>query len=156
MRTTGHEPKAARGAAGLALALSGCGWLPVSPQGPIPVRSIAAVEPSPHAPLGILLPGAADDRGRLARTGIVEAVQGGMPQADVVLVGATQAYYREGRFVQRLYDEVIQPARDRGYSEIYLAGASLGGMGVVLYEREHPGELSGLVLLAPFMGDEPL
>ena len=29
-------------------------------------------------------------------------------------------------------------------------------MGTILYEHDHPGELAGLVLLAPFMGDAKL
>ena len=32
----------------------------------------------------------------------------------------------------------------------------MGGMGALLYEREHPGELTGLVLFAPFLGESKL
>src|SRR3990172_6355715 len=48
------------------------------------------------------------------------------------------------------------PHRSRGYREIWLAGASMGGVGVTLYEHEHPGELTGLLLMAPYMGDGTL
>jgi pimeloyl-ACP methyl ester carboxylesterase len=59
----------------------------------------------------------------------------------------------DGRLVARLHDQIVAPARERGYREIWLAGASMGGVGVTLYEHEHPGELSGLLLLAPYMGE---
>jgi pimeloyl-ACP methyl ester carboxylesterase len=136
-----------------AAALGGC-WFKLNAAGPIPIQSFVAPESSAHAPVVLVLPGAADSLAGLRDTGIVEAVQKGMPRADVILVGATLKYYKDGGFAQRLHDEVIQPQRDRGYDQIYLAGASLGGMGAVLYERMYPGELTGLLLLAPFMGDD--
>jgi len=137
-----------------AAGLHGC-WYKVAATSPyLPVQSFVAPEPGGHAPLVVVLPGAADSLADLRDSGIVDAVQKGMPHADVLLVGATPRDYKAGRFAQRLHDEVIQAARDRGYGEIYLAGASLGGMGAVLYERHFPGELTGLILLAPFMGDD--
>ena len=33
-----------------------------------------------------------------------------------------------------------------------MVGISLGGFGALLYAREHPGDIHGLVLLAPFLG----
>ena len=57
--------------------------------------------------------------------------------------------------MQRLHDQVVEPARQRGYREIYLAGASMGGMGAI-FEREHPGELAGLILMAPYIGEPEL
>ena len=51
---------------------------------------------------------------------------------------------------------MIAPARARGYAGVWLAGASMGGMGTLLYERSRPGELDGLVLLAPYLGDRGL
>jgi pimeloyl-ACP methyl ester carboxylesterase len=136
-----------------AVPLHGC-WIKIEAAGPIPIQSFIAPEASREPPLVLVLPGAADSLAGLRDSGIVEAIQKSLPHADLILVGATMKYYKEGRFAQRLHDEVIQPARDRGYRHVYLAGASLGGMGTVLYERMYPGELTGLVLLAPFMGDQ--
>ena len=75
-----------------------------------------------------------------------------MPDADVVLTGISLAYYMEGRMPQRLHEEIILPARERGYKEIWLVGASMGGMGALMYDRQYPGDATGLVLLAPFLG----
>src|SRR5207249_3519902 len=78
------------------------------------------------------------------------------PAPDVVLVGATFNYYRTGLLVPRLHEQVIQPARAQGYKEIWLIGGSMGGMGVLLYEYQHPGELTGLILMSPYLGSDSL
>lgn len=118
----------------------------------MPTELIAA--PQPARALVVVLPGRADDLAGLRASGIVEAVQDARPDADVLLAGATLPYYFEGRLIERLH-ALIAPARQR-YAEIWLIGASMGGMGVLLYEREHPRELDGLVLFAPYMGSEKL
>jgi pimeloyl-ACP methyl ester carboxylesterase len=104
----------------------------------------------------IVLPGRGDDLGDLEKTGIAAAVQKGWPAADVLLAGVTFGYYADGGMPKRLHDEVVVPALRRGYQEIWLAGASMGGMGALLYERMYPGEVTGLVLLAPYMGEPEL
>jgi len=118
----------------------------------IPVETIAARSAGDGRRMVIVLPGRGDDLAGLKATGIAAVVQEQLPDAEVVLAGLTFAYYTEGRSVQRLHEEIVLPARGRGRSEIYLAGASMGGMGVLLYEREYPGQLSGLILMAPYMG----
>jgi pimeloyl-ACP methyl ester carboxylesterase len=74
----------------------------------------------------------------------------------VVLTSATWAYYRDGRVVSRLREEIVGPALEKGYRRIWLAGASMGGMGALLYEREYPGEVTGIALFAPFLGSDQL
>jgi pimeloyl-ACP methyl ester carboxylesterase len=74
----------------------------------------------------------------------------------VILADATFAYYREGNLIERLHDEVVAPALRAGYRKVWLTGASLGGMGALLYEQQHPGEMAGIVLFAPFLGDRSL
>jgi pimeloyl-ACP methyl ester carboxylesterase len=74
----------------------------------------------------------------------------------VLLASATFDYYNKGNLVERLHDEVVAPALRAGYKRVWLAGASLGGMGALLYEHEHPGAVTGIVLFAPFLGDRSL
>jgi pimeloyl-ACP methyl ester carboxylesterase len=106
--------------------------------------------------LVVVLPGRWDDVPVMSESGIARAIGEAWPEADVLLAGATLAYYLDGGLAPRLHTEVIAPARERGYRQIWLAGASMGGMGTLLYERQFPGELDGLVLLAPFLGDRGL
>ena len=131
--------------------LPGCASLG-KPDGPIPWKLIPAPRPGTSPVLVVVLPGRADDLDDLAKTGMTETVQKAWPEADVLLAGATLPYYAEGHVQQRLHDEVIVPARARGYREIWLTGASMGGMGALLYERAYPHDVTGVVLYAPFMG----
>lgn len=143
------------GSALAALALAGC--ITIGDSG-VPIRSIAIAAPQPAAErtLVIVLPGMGGDAQDLRDHGIAAAIHAAWPEADVLLTSATFAYYRDGRLVARLHEEIVAPARSRGYRRIWLAGASLGGMGALLYEREHPGSVSGLVLFSPFLGDTRL
>jgi hypothetical protein len=114
-----------------------------------------------HAPakprrLVVVLPGRADDLHDLQESAIAQAVQSAWPDADVVLTGLALGYYLQGRAAQRLHDEVVVPARRRGYAQVWLVGASLGGMGAVLYDRSYPDRVDGIVLLAPYLGNSRL
>jgi hypothetical protein len=105
----------------------------------------------------LLIPGRADDLDAMRRSGMPEAIHAAWPDADVLLAEVTLGYYMQGRAAERLHDEVIAPARERGgYREVWLAGASMGGMGVLMYDQRYPGEMDGLVLLAPYLGDAKL
>lgn len=133
------------------LGLAAC-LAPGRPAAVMPTQQVPASAPARM--LVVVLPGRADDLAGLRASGIVEAIQRGRPDADVLLAGATLPYYFEGRLIERL-DALIEPARAR-YREVWMVGASLGGLGALLYEREHPGRLDGLLLLAPYMGRNAL
>ncbi|HEY7674026.1 MAG TPA: alpha/beta hydrolase-fold protein [Burkholderiales bacterium] len=119
---------------------------------PIGTVSVPALRPSSERTLIVVLPGLGDDAKDLKNRGVADAIHDAWPEADVLLASATLAYYRDGRLVSRLHDEIVEQARRQAYGRLWLAGASLGGMGALLYEREHPGEVAGIVLLAPYLG----
>jgi pimeloyl-ACP methyl ester carboxylesterase len=123
------------------------------PTQPIPTETIAAKQPATR--LVVVLPGRADNLRRLRDSGMAEAIQSVWADADVTYAEVTLDYYRQGNAPQRLHDEVIAPARAR-YRSVWLAGASLGGMGTLLYDAHYPKDVDGMVLLAPYVGDRPL
>lgn len=139
--------------AAMAALLGGCTSL-----GPAhdPMATIGTLGTPPQAnpPLVIVLPGAGNDASSLQAHHVDISIHRAWPQADVLLANATMPYYIREVIVQRLQDDVIEPARVRGYAQIWLAGASVGGMGAMLYERVHPDQVTGLVLLAPWMGTD--
>ena len=51
---------------------------------------------------------------------------------------------------------MIDPARREGKDNIWLVGFSMGGLGSLLYLREHPEYIEGVCLIAPFLGDEEI
>jgi hypothetical protein len=104
----------------------------------------------------IVLPDKSDTLRELRSSGIVDAIQRGMPDADVVLLEFTQNDYLKTRGSLRVHEQIIQPAKARGYREFYLAGAGEGGMGVLSFERARPNAVQGLILMSPYMGDTAL
>lgn len=123
---------------------------------PIPTALINAPAAGPDRDLVIVLPGRGDDVATLQASGIAQAIQSARPDADVLLTGVSMAYYFQGRMPERLHDEVVVPMRERGYRKVILTGASMGGMGALLYDRRYPGDMDALVLLAPYLGDRKL
>ena len=106
---------------------------------PIATELLPAPRPSPLRTLVIVLPGRNDGgRGENER-GMAKAIHEAWPGADVLLASATYVYYRDGKVVERLHEDVVEPALRAGYRRVWLAGASMGGMGAMLYERAHPG-----------------
>jgi len=119
----------------------------------IRIETIAAQKAGTAKRMVIVWPGYGDDLAALKRSGIASVIQSKLPDAEVVLVELPLPYLMQGRGVRRLHEEIVSPAKQRGFRDIYFAGASMGGMGVLLYEREYPNEMRGLILMAPFMGD---
>src|SRR6478735_2365451 len=109
------------------------------PGKPIPTTFLPA--PQPARRLVVVLPGRGDGLKGLQRTGIAQAIQAQWPDADVVLSGLAIGYYLQGGAIQRLHDEIVMPARTRGYREISLVGASLGGLGAPLSDCGGPATL---------------
>ncbi|MGN2250030.1 alpha/beta hydrolase-fold protein [Frateuria sp. GZRe14] len=121
---------------------------------PIPTRWVPAAQP-PHR-LVVMLPGRGDDLQSLGKRGIAQTIHEQWPDADVILTGLTMPFYREGRAAERLHEEVLLPARVRHYDQVWLAGISLGGLGALMYDRAYPGEIDGMLLISPYLGDKPL
>lgn len=141
------------GTLALAALLSACAATG-DPSQPIPSRLMTGSGAQER--LVVVLPGRADSLQDLERAGIAQAVHEAWPDADVQLVALTLPYYLQGRAAERLRSEIIEPARRRGYREIWLAGASMGGMGSLLYDAYFPGDADGLFLLAPYLGERAI
>ena len=113
--------------------------------------------PRTQAPvLLVLLPGVHMTPDELQQQGFVSAVRQRGLAVDVVVAGTLLDHTRDGSVIRRLRNEVIAPARAQGYSRIWLAGISLGGYLALHYERSHPGELQGVLLIAPYLGKRTL
>jgi pimeloyl-ACP methyl ester carboxylesterase len=112
-------------------------------------------EPGKHGRcLFVFLPGRFDRASDFVRHGFISSAQGRIQGLDCVAVDATIGYYFDGSIANRLQREIIEPARSVGYREIWIIGVSMGGLGAFFHERAYPGEVTGLILLAPFLGDD--
>jgi pimeloyl-ACP methyl ester carboxylesterase len=137
-----------------ALGISGCSQKR-SPVAPIPVQYYASGN-SPSTTLLVLLPGIHDSIDKFEAHGFIEAIRQAEQPCNLVSVDAHYGYYDAGTLVERLHHDVILPAQQAGYADIKLVGISLGGYGALLYANRHTPEVSTLVLLAPFLGNDEL
>jgi pimeloyl-ACP methyl ester carboxylesterase len=134
----------------LAVVLAGCAGNRPSV---VPLRTLAQPQPcGPADTLLVLLPGSYSLPEDFIREGFVRAVREQGLAADVLLVDAHLGYYQDRSVITRLHADVVQPARARGYRQVWVAGISIGAVGAMLYADEHPQALDGVVLLAPFLG----
>ncbi|MDT4833277.1 hypothetical protein FQZ97_668740 [compost metagenome] len=104
----------------------------------------------------VLLPGAYSAPEEFVREGFIDALNENRLAVDTLRVDAHMGYYRNKTILDRLDRDVIAPARRQGYKAIWIAGISVGGFGGLLYAQTHPGDLAGLVVLAPYLGERVL
>ena len=138
----------------LSALLCGCaGMLPA----PTPMRSVdyAAVS-QPAKCLFVLLPGAGDRAETFEQRGFVQALRRDSLSIDVRASDATLGYYMRGTVLDRLAADVIEPEKTRGYQETWLVGPSMGGFGSLFYGRAHTANITGVLAIAPFLGDRAL
>jgi pimeloyl-ACP methyl ester carboxylesterase len=141
------------GAAALCVLLSGCaGMLPA----PTPMKSIDYAAASPAKCLFVLLPGAGDRAETFEQRGFVEALRSRSLSIDVRAADATIGYYMRGSVLDRLAADVLAPEKLRGYQETWLVGPSMGGFGSLFYGRAHTNDITGVLAIAPFLGDKDL
>lgn len=99
----------------------------------------------------VFLPGVFDYAEDFERFGFLQAVRQERLPIDMVAVDANLRYLQRDTLVERLHQDVVTPARQRGYRRIWLAGISLGGLSAMLYASRHT-DISGIIAIAPFMG----
>jgi len=136
-----------------ALAVAGC--VPEATT-PMATHSFTGEAAQSHRMLIVFLPGKGDGGERFLTEGFVDAVRKTGVPADMMAVDAHLGYYLERTLPTRLKEDVITPARGRGYRQIWLVGISLGGFGALWYDIEHPGDVAGIVVLAPYLGERDL
>jgi pimeloyl-ACP methyl ester carboxylesterase len=149
VRPPPRRRRAACGLAALALLLA----VSCVPRATVPIRTVS-LEQRPSKSLVVLLPGRFDEAEDFARRRFPAIAREAGGTFDIVAVDAHLGYYRDGAIAERLEEDVIRPARARGYERIWLAGISMGGLGAIIYGELHPGGLDGVFLIAPYLGPD--
>ncbi|MDB4985324.1 MAG: hypothetical protein JWN04_502 [Myxococcaceae bacterium] len=132
-------------------ALGGCSFLRPA-RTPMEQKAFHELGPEQAHGVIVLLPGFGDRPSAFDDHGFVAALSRHASAYDVVAADAHFGYYRKRTLLERLDHDVIAPLRARGYREIWLAGASLGGFGAIAYARTHPERVRGVMLFAPYLG----
>jgi pimeloyl-ACP methyl ester carboxylesterase len=131
----------------LALISFGC-----YPQTKIPIETIQydAQKVQGKRSLIIFLPGTGDSVTVFQKQGLIDTVRELELPIDMIAVDAHIGYYAHWSILARLKEDVIVPAKSRLYDQIWLVGDSLGAYGSISYAKQHPDEITGVVLLGPF------
>ncbi|MEN0036118.1 MAG: alpha/beta hydrolase-fold protein [Cellvibrio sp.] len=136
--------------------LSGCYYLQ-SPSTPMETVSYLSKngtdKNNSQRKLMVLLPGIGDGAEKFYQHGVVDMIQHKYPDMDVIAVNAHLKYYQARTITEQLRTDIIKPARDAGYQEIYLGGISLGGFGSLLYLRQYPEDIAKAFIMAPYLGE---
>ncbi len=109
-----------------------------------------------HKRLFVLLPGRDSVHEDFAKNGFMKKVRNRALDFDLVAVDAHLGYYMNKSLIGRLKEDVIDPAKKKGYTDIWLVGISMGSMASVFYLNNHPGDISGMLLLGPYLGEAKL
>jgi pimeloyl-ACP methyl ester carboxylesterase len=104
----------------------------------------------------VFLPGIADTARDFENHGFIADLRSHGVRADAVAVDAHYQYYARRDIVERLREDIIDPARTAGYEKIWLVGISLGGFGASLYAAQEGKKIAGMLLLSPYPGPDTL
>lgn len=137
--------------AGLLL-LSGCSFLRPATVPLATERDLVSCSAKADTLL-VFLPGASSTIDEFVREGFVQEVRQRRIAADIVMADAHMGYYNNRSVIARLEADVLVPARAAGYRAIWLVGISLGGFGALIHEEQQPGGVTGIVALAPYLGE---
>ena len=103
----------------------------------------------------VWLPGAYHTAQDFVDAGFAQAVSRRRVGLDLQFVDMEFNHLGDRTSLQRLRSEIVLPARAAGVP-IWLGGISLGGFFALDYAAVYPGELDGLCLLAPYLGNRRL
>ena len=127
-----------------------------STESPIPVK-IYNSNNGQTDELIIFLPGRGDDMGAFEHSGFIDTLhQSSRKAADSIVVDAHLGYYLDDSLPERIHQDVLLPFRQRGYKRFIIVGISLGGYGALWINHKYSNLISGMVLIAPYLGEKSL
>lgn len=123
-----------------------------------PLESLyySANELKPQKNLIIFLRGRGGSHKDFAAEGFVDSVLDRNLAYDMIAPNAHFGYYFGETLVERLKIDLIEPAKAKGYENIFLVGASMGGLGAIIYSRFYPDDVTGVYAISPFLGYEKI
>jgi len=127
-----------------------------SPSRPLPALAFGNPRVADARCLVVFLPGFLDGPDSYLDNGFPRELVRSGPPCDAVGVDPPFRYYSGGGVAELVYEDVLQPAIARGYDEIWLVGISMGGLGTLLTASQYSEHIDGIVLIAPFVGEEPV
>ncbi len=139
----------------LSLMAVGCSYFAREPLETLTYKSASEKE---HRHLIVFIRALYGNHETFEKEGFVAMVRAKGLHYDMVAPNAHLGYYFARNLDKRLKEDVIEPARAAGYTHIWLVGVSMGGLGAILYLLNYPEDngITGIVLMAPFLGDREI
>ena len=119
---------------------------------PIPTLAYGRMDATEHKNLLILLRGLGGSPEDFYKQGLIQEIRARQLPFDILVPDAHFGYYQSRTLEERLKADLIQPALEKGYQKIWLAGFSMGGLGSLFYLRSYKEDIDGVMLISPFMG----
>lgn len=119
---------------------------------PVPVLEYGQTEASGNTDMLIFLRGIGGSHTDFERYGLIDQVRERKLPFDIVVPNTHYGYYQSETVVNRIKEDIIEPAKQRGYERFWLAGFSMGGLGSLFYIREYPEDIEAVMMVSPFMG----
>lgn len=101
----------------------------------------------------IMLPGANHQPEGFIDEGFVSALREGQFPVDLIMAELPFSHIADTTAVDALHQDIVQPAKAKGYRKLWIAGISIGGYLAIAYANRYPGQLDGISLLAPYPGN---
>ena len=106
------------------------------------------------APLRIaLIAGAYQEPADFEQAGFADAVKARDLAIDLAFIAPELQHLLDRTVLDAMRTDIIAAARDAGCAQIWLGGISLGGFIALAFAEQRPGEVDGLCLLAPYLGN---
>jgi len=121
-----------------------------------PLDLLWGTNASDNKSLFIFLPGARDNKEDFLKKGLFARLQQSGISADMVAADLHLAYLENGTAVIRIHEDIIVPAQKQGYKNIWLVGISLGSLNALLYLKNRPDDICGVILLSPYLGEKKI
>jgi len=123
------------------------------PQAPMQISTFPAdKQPAKH--LIVLLSGRGASDSYFEDNEWVEIARKYGSEVDFIAPYAHFGYYMSQSLLPRLNEDVIMPAKKRGYQTISIAGISMGGLGSILYSNKFPNDIDRIYLVSPYLGKD--
>jgi len=97
-----------------------------------------------------LLTGTYSEPEDLMREGFAAAAAERGIAAEIVMAEMRAAWFADGSIVERIREQVVRPAKARGFDRVWLGGISLGALSALSYAARYEDDLEGILLLSPY------
>jgi pimeloyl-ACP methyl ester carboxylesterase len=99
----------------------------------------------------VLFPGFEGEGVDYKEQGFIDTMREQGFEADIMTLNIKPRIYFYDQFTEMFRNDVILPAKSKGYESVYLIGISMGGHGVLLYATMYPEDIESIFVISPFI-----